>query len=345
MKLAIIGTGKIVGDALVAMEVVDTIEKQAIFARPGSIEKAKSFAEKYDIPEIYTDYEELLEKTKADTVYIAVINSVHYSFARAALLHGKNVILEKPFTGFYQEARELQKIANEKQLFLIEAITPLHNDVFHVIEENIDQIGDIRTVLLNFSQYSSQYDRYLAGEKLHYFSLETCGGALYDINVYNIHYVVALFGEPKDVKYYPNIGYNGIDTSGTVVLLYDGFHAICTGTKDTDGPSHVHIQGEKGTIRIEEKPNAPERVTIVRLDESIRERVKDPSGGMVRATITEDYQSPERHHRMTREFEDFARIIDEKDYETAGKLLEESVLVVKVLEQARMSAGIEFPLN
>lgn len=342
MKLAIIGTGKIVGDALIAMEVIETIEKQAIFARPGSVDKARAFAKKYDIPEVYTDYEELLTKTKADTVYIAVINSVHYSFAKAALFHGKNVILEKPFTGFYQEALELQKIARENQLFLIEAITPLHNDVFHVIKDNIDKIGDVRTVLLNFSQYSSQYDRYLAGEKLHYFSLDTCGGALFDINVYNIHYVAALFGEPKDVKYYPNIGYNGIDTSGTAVLAYDGFHAICTGTKDTDGSSHVHIQGEKGTICIEEKPNAPEKVTVVRLDESIKERVKDASGGMVRATITEEYQSPKRHHRMTREFEDFARMIDEKDYETADKLLEESVLVMKVLEEARVSAGIKF---
>ncbi|MGI6510748.1 MAG: hypothetical protein ACOX1L_09295 [Erysipelotrichaceae bacterium] len=34
-----------------------------------------------------------------------------------------------------------------------------------------------------------------------------------DLNVYNVHYLVGLFGKPDEVKYYPNIEYN-IDTSG-----------------------------------------------------------------------------------------------------------------------------------
>ena len=45
---------------------------------------------------------------------------------------------------------------------------------------------------------------------------------------------------------------------------------------------------------------------------------------------------------MTQEFIDFARVIDEKDYETAKEFLDETVAVVKVLETARKKAGIEF---
>ena len=44
----------------------------------------------------------------------------------------------------------------------------------------------------------------------------------------------------------------------------------------------------------------------------------------------------------TQEFTDFARVIDEKDYETAKEFLDETVAVVKVLETARKKAGIEF---
>lgn len=95
MKLALIGTGKIIEDALFAMEPIDQIEKTAIFARPHSVEKAKNFAEQYKISEIYTDYEKLLKETSADTVYIGLINSAHYPYARQALLGGKHVILEK----------------------------------------------------------------------------------------------------------------------------------------------------------------------------------------------------------------------------------------------------------
>ena len=62
MKLALIGTGKIIEDALFAMEPVETIERTAIFARPHSRDKAEKFAKQYAIKEVYTDYEELLEK-------------------------------------------------------------------------------------------------------------------------------------------------------------------------------------------------------------------------------------------------------------------------------------------
>ena len=43
------------------------------------------------------------------------------------------------------------------------------------------------------------------------------GGALMDINIYNIHYVVGLFGKPKNIEYYPNIE-RGIDTSGVLII-------------------------------------------------------------------------------------------------------------------------------
>ena len=54
MKLAFIGTGKIIADALFAIEPIKEIEKMAIFARPHSKEKAEAFAKQYNIAEVYT---------------------------------------------------------------------------------------------------------------------------------------------------------------------------------------------------------------------------------------------------------------------------------------------------
>lgn len=342
MKLAFIGTGKIIGDALFAVEPVKSIQKTAIFARLHSRKKAEDFASRYQIPEIYTDYMELLENTQADTVYIGLINSAHYPYAKEALLHGKNVILEKPFTGFYEEGKELQRIAEEKNLFLFEAVTVLHSDVLEQMKKNMDKLGVLRMVLCNYSQYSSRYDDYLMGNIAHSFDPQHYGGALYDINVYNIHYCVGLFGEPLDVAYYPNIGPNGVDISGTLVLQYDGFSAVCTGTKDSDSPGFISIQGEKGWMKIDGKPNTADALTITYVDETVKEKVRDDAGAMVRATIRENYKAPEKHHRMTQEFADFARIIDEKDHDTAHDLLKETVTVVGILEKARKKAGIVF---
>ena len=97
MKLGIIGTGKIVHEALFALEPVQNIEKKAIFARPHSYTKAEELAKKYNIAQIYTDYEELLAKADVECVYIGLVNSAHYSYAKAALLAGKTCDSGKTF--------------------------------------------------------------------------------------------------------------------------------------------------------------------------------------------------------------------------------------------------------
>ena len=333
MKLGIAGTGKIVEDALYAIRPVEQIELTAIFARPHSREKGEAFAKAYGIPSVYTDYDEMLGDADVDTVYIGLVNTVHYEYAKRALLAGKSVIVEKPFTGTYAEALELVELAKERKLFVFEAITVLHNDVIDKMRKALPKLGSIRMMLANYSQYSSRYDRYLRGEVDHSFDPEYLGGALRDINVYNIHYAVTLFGRPKAAQYYPNTGFNGVDTSGTAVLSYDGFSAVCTGAKDADSPCFVSIQGEKGYMRIDGKPNVAPNLTIEYVDETNPELVKDAAGAMVRATIKEAFEPQPVHHRMTEEFTDFAVIVDSKNYEEGNKLAEESLAVMQIIDQ------------
>ena len=331
MKLGIIGTGKIIIDALYAMEPLKEISCNAIFARPRSKDKGEELAKQYSIPEVYTDYDELLDKADIDTVYIGLINSVHYEYAKIALEKKKNVILEKPFAGTYEEAKELIDLARQNDLFVFEAITVLHNDVIEKMKENLPKLGKIRMMLANYSQYSSRYDNYLAGQVDHAFDPDFLGGALRDINVYNIHYAVELFGLPEKTHYYPNIGFNGIDISGTMVMEYDGFSAVCTGAKDSDSPGFVSIQGEKGYMRIDGKPNVAPNLTIVITDDNSASGERDAAGAVVRAVSTEEFIPKKVHHRMTREFKDFAYIIDNKDRIMADRYVSETLGVMKVV--------------
>ena len=334
MKLGIIGSGKIIEDALFAIEPLKEISLNAIFVRPHSIEKGKAFSEKYGIKEVYTDYEELLEKADIDTVYIGLINSVHYEYAKKAVLKKKHVILEKPFVGTYDEAIDLVNTAKENNCVVLEAITVLHNDVIDKMKNQLSQLGNIKMMIGNYSQYSSRYDRYLNGDVDHSFDPDYLGGTLRDINVYNVHYVIYLFGRPQEVEYHANKGFNGIDTSGVLVLKYDGFSAVCIAAKDSDSPCFISIQGEKGYMKIDGKPNVAPNLTINVIDENNKELVRDPAGATVRASIKEEYIPPVVHHRMTREFKDFADIIDQKDFETANQLMNESVDVMYVIDKA-----------
>ena len=334
MKLGIAGTGKIVEDALYAMSPLEEVAVNAIFARPHSKAKGDALAEQYGISTVYTDYVEMLSQANIDTVYIGLINSVHYEYARKALEKGKHVILEKPFAGTLAETEDLIRTAKRLGLFVFEAITVLHNDVIEKMRADLPKLGPIRMMLANYSQYSSRYDRYLAGDVDHSFDPAFLGGALRDINVYNIHYAVALFGQPKRVQYFPNIGFNGIDTSGTLVMEYDGFSAVCTGTKDSDSPCFVSIQGEKGYMRIDGKPNVAPNLTTVIVEEDNGERVRDAAGAFVRPVIEEAFVPEAQHHRMTREFRDFAQMIDNRETAIAEEYMKETMAVMKVISLA-----------
>ena len=140
-----------------------------------------------------------------------------------------------------------------------------------------------------------------------------------------------LFGLPEKTHYYPNIGFNGIDISGTMVMEYDGFSAVCTGAKDSDSPGFVSIQGEKGYMRIDGKPNVAPNLTIVITDDNSASGERDAAGAVVRAVSTEEFIPEKVHHRMTREFKDFARIIDNKDRIMADRYASETLGVMKVV--------------
>ena len=327
MKLAIIGTGGIVREALTALGYLPKIDVTAIFARPHSKEKANLLAKDFSpLAKIYTDYAELLHSNEIDFVYIGLINTAHYDYAKQALMAGKNVILEKPFTPTYSQAAELARIAETNRLFLFEAMVPYHTWCFANIKKMLPELGKIRLVQANYSQYSSRYDAYLQGKVLPAFDPKCAGGALYDINIYNLAFIVGLFGAPDKVTYTANIGFNGIDTSGTAVLAYDDFTAVATGAKDSASPSFLLVQGEKGWLRLNEAPNSPRSYTVnIGGSENCHSASEAPK------------------HRMMGEFKDFYDIYRAGDYDSAAKLMENTLAVMRVAEQARKSAGIVFP--
>ena len=218
MKIGIIGTGFIIREALTAMSEVPAIELTAILARPHSLAKGEAFAQEFGIGKVYTDYDELLADPGIDTVYVGIINLMHYEYGKKALLAGKDVIMEKPFTTLTAHAQELADLARANGRFIFEAVTTRNCRIIDRMRELLPKIGRIRMVQANFSQYSSRYDRYLKGDVAPAFDLEACGGALYDLNVYNFNMAVALLGEPEEVEYLPNIGFNGVDTSGIALL-------------------------------------------------------------------------------------------------------------------------------
>ena len=322
MKIGTIGTGTIVEEFLKAVREVENVECIATYSRKE--ENAKRLADKFNIKKIYTDYDLLIEDEEIDFIYIASPNSMHYGYALKALQNGKNVISEKPFTSTVKEAETLINLAKEKNLFLFEAITTIHLPNYNKIREEIKNIGQLKLVQCNYSQYSSRYDKLLQGEITNVFNTKFSGGALQDINIYNLHFVTGLFGKAKYVKYDANISENGIDTSGVVTLNYGDFVCECVGAKDSESPSFVIIQGTKGYIKL----NSPS-------NQCLSFEVK--SNGDIK-----EYNEQKFDNRMVYELMDFEETYKNKNLEKCHNLLKHSLSVVETAVSARNYAGIVF---
>ncbi|EEP78393.1 conserved hypothetical protein [Uncinocarpus reesii 1704] len=108
----------------------------AIASRDAS--KAKSYAEKYGFKKHYGSYQELLNDPDINMVYVSLPNSMHFEWTKKALLAGKHVLCEKPFTSNAAEARELVKLAKEKKLVLEEAFHWQFHPAAHLFRSILD---------------------------------------------------------------------------------------------------------------------------------------------------------------------------------------------------------------
>ena len=314
MKLGIVGSGMIVKDFLSFAHELPEIKLEAIAAR--NIENLKELQSKYNIKNIYTNIELCLENKEIDTIYVAVPNNLHYSVAKKALEAGKNVICEKPFTLKYDEGVELFEIAEAKGLILIEAITNQYQKNYLDIKDNLNKIGKIRLVECNFSQLSSRYEAFKNGVIAPVFDKSKGGGVLGDLNIYNIHFVVGLFGKTNKVHYSPNI-VNDVDTSGILLLEYDNFKVVCIAAKDTFNNSYVNIQGDQGIIKVVGPTNEVPNYSIQTKDNFIEENNNIHS------------------HRMFAEFKKFVEVISNKDFKFMNDQKEHTLNVMYIYGKAK----------
>ena len=321
MNLCAIGTSFITKNMLQEFARSDVLHCTAIYSRKE--ETGRALADEFGIQTVYTNLEEMLADPTIEMVYVASPNSIHYAQAKAALLAGKHVLCEKPFAPTVAEADELIALAKEKGLFLFEAITTAHHPHYGFVREHLPDLGDIKMVSATFCQFSSRYPALLAGKPSPVLNHAFAGGALMDINLYNIHFVVGLFGAPKGVRYFPNCHETGVDTSGLLVLEYEDFVCQCSGAKDSAARNGVQIIGEGGYMEITPVASNLQDVQLC-----------------VRGQEVRSSHMPENAWHY--EVQDIGRIIAAGDYDFCYRALETTHNVVDVLEKARKYAGFGF---
>jgi predicted dehydrogenase len=160
---------------------------------------ARRAAERWGIPNVYTDYAQLLKRDDLDAVDVCLHNNLHRPATVAALESGKHVYCEKPMAGTYRDALAMLDASRRYDKKLHIQLATLYKNETRAAKELIEagELGD----LYHARSYGHRrrgrpyVDGY--GSPGFVQKKQAAGGALYDMGVYKIAQVLYLLGNPE----------------------------------------------------------------------------------------------------------------------------------------------------
>lgn len=140
--------------------------------------------------------EDVLEDTDLDLVIITTPSGFHYHYAKLALEHGQNVLLEKPFTLTSLEAKELFQLAHQRGLFLQAYQNRRLDSDFLTVQKVIEsgKLGEVLEVEMHYDYFRPEVP-----ESVEQFSLGT--SYLYNHACHTVDQVLSYFGNPDQIHY------------------------------------------------------------------------------------------------------------------------------------------------
>jgi len=188
IRFGILGTARI-ARALLGYP-LEGIELSAVASR--SRERAVAFAREGNIPGVFGSYEELLDDSSIDAVYIALPPRLNGVYAAKAIEAGKHVLVEKPAVVSIDQVRVIEASLHEKKTLFMEGLMyrfmALHRRSRELVTDGT--IGDLRYVNFNFC-----FDILARGRTGYRTEKGNGGGALYDLGIYGVDFLRYINGE------------------------------------------------------------------------------------------------------------------------------------------------------
>jgi predicted dehydrogenase len=261
IRWGIAGPGRIAEKVVEDFAVVDGARVTAVGSR--SLERAQSFADRHGVERAFGSYAELMSDPDVDVVYIATPHPQHAAVARAAILAGKALLVEKAFTATSAGAADVIDLARSRQTFVMEAMwTRFQPAVVHMQELIADgAIGEVRSVQadLGVQRAFDPQDRL--------FALELGGGALLDLGVYVVSFAQMILGAPTSVMAVGSLFPTGVDAEAALLLGYaDGRSALLTTSLRNELPGQARVFGTDGWIDVLPRFHHPQTIVLHRGD-------------------------------------------------------------------------------
>ncbi|KAJ5105164.1 Oxidoreductase [Penicillium alfredii] len=339
----------------------DIAHKVVAVASSSAKDRADQFISAAGIPSpcaAYGSYEALVADPNVDVVYVATPHSHHYQNVRLALEASKHVLCEKAFTVNAAQAKILCEIAQQKNLFLMEAVWtryfPLSVQVRQLIQKG--EIGEVLRVISDTSFGDDVEEKWGTTHRM--VNPDLAGGSLLDLGIYSLTWVFQTLYHtlPREQRKPPTVTsqitpyhLTDADEATTMLLSFptstpsNGAHphisqgvamtSIRVSTdpdeKGTSGPP-IRIQGTKGEIQVFGRAFRPTSYRII----------PKKGGGEVRDV---ECSFPGDGHGMYWEADEVARCLRDQKRESEGLPWEESIVIMEVMDEVRRQGGMTYP--
>lgn len=321
MNLGILGAGKIARTMSRTVAGIENVTLKAVASRDS--ERAKAFADEFSVPVYYGSYEELAKDESLDLIYIATPHSRHYEDCILCIENGRNVICEKPFTANAKQAEKVFKLAEEKGVFITEAMwtrfLPMRFTLDEIVKSGV--IGEISSLTANLGYAIADIERLKKPE--------LAGGALLDLGVYTINFAFMVFGtEVTDIKSTCTKNEYGVDMHNSLLMTFkDGKTAVLHSNMNSNTGNLGVVYGSKGKIEFYNINNC----------EGIKVFLND-------GTVTE-YKTPPQITGYEYEIIASFKAISEGRTECLEMPHSETMRVLGIMDELRGEWGIRYPFE
>lgn len=215
LRVGVVGLGWAGGRHLGGYETLPDVEIAALAGMEE--DKLRELGSEYDIPHLYSDYEDLVARDDLDIVSVCTPNHLHAPITIAALEQGKHVLCEKPLARDAGEAEAMVKAAVAGDKVLHVAFNHRQRGDVQVLRRFLDQdqLGRIYHVKATWMRRSG-----IPGMGSWFTSRQLAGGGpLIDLGVHVLDLALYLLGEPEvrsvSAATYAELGPRGRGFSGT----------------------------------------------------------------------------------------------------------------------------------
>ena len=320
MKFGILATGPMAQTFTDTLAKMAEVELYAVASR--SLDKAIAFKEKNHFTKAYGSYLELLEDENVEIVYIVTPQNTHFELMKMCIEHNKPVLCEKAFTLNANQAKEIKRLANEKKVFVAEALWPRYMPSRKIIDEAINSgiIGTPKVLTGNLSYIIYMNKRIV--------DINLGGGALLDVGVYGLNFALMHFGtDIAKIDSSVQFTDTGVDGQETITLHYsDGRIASLTHGIYSRSDRKGIVWGDKGYLVIE-NINNPSSVDAY-----------DTSDNLLK-----HYDIPKQISGYEYEIQECIDCIKQGKIESDSIPLNDSIVLMETMDKIRNIWGLKYP--